>query len=349
MKRFLETILSSIIGAVLLGVASLSAAGEIDVMTQNQYLGADLGPVLEAATAEPFNPVAANAAFVAALSKIAAARPAERARTLAAEIAQRNPDVVGLQEAFKFECTGAGCVDPAIKDAFTDHLQNTEAALRGKYIVVGKVTNLKVGPIPFVVNGAPALLSIADRDAILVRAGLSASWVNFALVRLCPKPSEQGCNYLIAPPPFPTPFGDIAIERGFLAVDVTIKGSNYRVFNTHLEQRLLGPSQPDTRLLQVGQAYELVNIASGTWDGLKKVIVVGDMNSDPNDTILVPPYPKYLPWAPTLPVKTPYKIFTFNNVFWTPGFCDHMPIQARRAVMRRTSRTRGLNCMSAST
>jgi endonuclease/exonuclease/phosphatase family metal-dependent hydrolase len=328
----MKAILSCIFGAVLFGAVAVSAAGEregtthkhhfpaageIDVMTQNQYLGADLGPVLAAAISDPSN---MNAAVVDSLGKIAASSPAERVRTLAEQIAQRNPDVVGLQEAYKFECQGIGCEDPAIKDAFTDHLKDTEEALRGKYVVAGKVTNLKVGPIPFLVNGSPALLSIADRDAILVRADLFATWVNFALVGLCPKPSDQGCNYQTAPLPFPTPVGDIAIERGFLAVDVTIKGRVYRVFNTHLEQRLLAEGLTDTRLLQVGQAYELLGIALATWnrwDGLsKKVIVMGDINSDPRDIIPVPPYPQYLPWAPTLPVMTPYQIFTFNNVFW---------------------------------
>ena len=334
----MKTILSSILGAVLLGAASLSDAGEIDVMTQNQYLGADLAPVLAAAMAEYPDPDTANeainAAFVEALKKIAAARPAERARALAAEIAQRNPDVVGLQEAFKFGCTpypdvppmpGMGCDDPVVKDAFTDHLQNTEAALKGKYHVAGQVINLKVDGIPFVVNGYPAVLSIADRDAILVRTGLPAQNVNFP----CPKPSDKGCNYVTAPEPLvleipgPPPVTiTIALERGFLAVDVTIKGQAYRVFNTHLEQRLLAPNQLESRFLQVGQAYELLGAALTTWnrwDGLSKtVIVLGDMNSDPRDTIPVPPYPEYLPppFPPMLPVITPYAIFTSN------GFTD---------------------------
>jgi endonuclease/exonuclease/phosphatase family metal-dependent hydrolase len=338
----MNAILSSILGAALLGAASLSAAAEIDVMTQNQYLGADLAPVLGAATAVPFDPVAVNAAVVDALCKIAATRPAERALALAAEIGQRKPDVVGLQEAFTFECTpspgfpplpGMGCDDPAIKGAFTDHLQNTEEALRGKYVVAGQVTNLKVDALPFVVNGYPALLAIADRDAILVRAGLPASWVNFASVGACLKPSAQGCNYQTAPPPLVTPLGTIAIERGFIAVDVTIKGRVYRVFTTHLEQRLLAPTLPDTRLLQVGQAYELVGTVLGTWDGLKTVIVVGDMNSDPTDTIPVPPYPATLPGAPTLQVLPPYAIFTLN------GFTDAWTLRPHDAA--------GLTCCQA--
>ncbi|MDH4153808.1 MAG: hypothetical protein OEV01_08505 [Nitrospira sp.] len=331
----MNVILSSILGAVLFGAASLSAAGEmermthkhhfravgeIDVMTQNQYLGADLGPVLAAAISNPSN---MNAAVVDSLGKIAASRPAERVRALAEQIAQRNPDVVGLQEVYKFECMpdtehgfppemGKGCDDLAIKGAFTDHLQDTEAALAelgSKYRVAGQVTNLKVDAVPFRVNNYGALLSIADRDAILVRAELSDKWVNFALVGLCPKPSYEGCNYQTAPPPFPTPVGDIAIERGFLAVDVTIKGRVYRVFNTHLEQRLLAEGLTDTRLLQVLQASELLGIALGTWDGSKKMIIVGDINSDPRDRFLAPP-------PPPSPYLTPYEMFTFNNVFW---------------------------------
>lgn len=328
----MNAILSSIFGAVLFGAVSLSAAGEpdnttrhhhhgvsgeIDVMTQNQYLGADLAPLLEAATSGgPFDPVAFNNALVEALTKIAASLPAERAGALAEEIARRKPDVVGLQEAYMFECTpfpgvqlppDTGCHDPMIKDAFTDHLQNTEAALREKYVVAGRVTNLKVGPIPFLVNGFPALLSIADRDAILVREGLHTQPVKFAC-----QSSDDGCRYLTRPPDLV--LGDITISlvRGFLAVDVTIKGRQYRVFNTHLEQRQLAPNLPETRLLQVGQANELLSTALATWsrwDGLSKtVIIIGDINSDPRDPKISLPDGQQ--------VLTPYQIFTSN------GFTD---------------------------
>jgi hypothetical protein len=318
----MKATLSSILGAALLGAASLSAAAEIDVMTQNQYIGVDLAPVLAAATAQPFDPAAFNAAVVGALGKIAAGRPTDRARALAAEITKRNPDVVGLQEAYKLECTpfpntppGEGCDYPVIKDAFRDRVQDTETALLGDYVVAGKVTNLQIGAIPFIVNGYPAVLGIADRDAILVRKGLPASLVTPAVLG-CIKPSDQGCNYVTAPPPFSTPLGPIAIERGFIAVDVTIKDRIYRVFNTHLEQRLLAPNLPETRLLQVGQALELAGTALATWDGLKTLIVIGDINSDPRDTIPTPPYE--LPPFPFVP--TPYQVFTSIKNFtdaWT--------------------------------
>ncbi|MDH4166287.1 MAG: hypothetical protein OEV90_07735 [Gammaproteobacteria bacterium] len=311
----MQRTLSSLFGITLLGAASFSVAAEIDVMTQNQYLGADLTPVVEAATAVPFDPAVFSQALVQALTEIAATRPAERGQALAAEIAQRKPDVIGLQEAFEFAClpypgfptvAGMGCDDPSIKGAFVDRLQDTEAALRGRYFVAGKVTNLNVAALPFLINGYPAVLTVADRDAILVRTGLPATAVDFVALSACAKPSDQGCNYQTAPPPFATPLGPIAVERGFLAVDVEVKGRAYRVFNTHLEQRLLAPTLPVTRLLQVGQAAELVGIALGTWDQQRVLIVVGDVNSAPED-VIEPPYP---------PAPTPYQLFVGN------GFTD---------------------------
>ena len=307
--------ISILAGITLLGAASISVAAEIDVMTQNQYLGADLTPVVDAATAVPFDPAQFSQAVVQALTEIAATRPAERAQALAAEIAQRRPDVVGLQEAFRFACSpypgfptqpGMGCDDPSIRGAFMDKLQSTETALRGRYFVAGQVTNLNVAALPFVINGYPAVLTVVDRDAILVRTGLPATAVDFVALGACARPSDQGCNYQTAVPPFDTPLGPIAVERGFLAVDVVVGARAYRVFNTHLEQRLLAPSLPETRLLQVGQAAELVAIALGTWDEQRALIVVGDINSAPEDVIEAP-YP---------PAPTPYQLFTGN------GFTD---------------------------
>jgi hypothetical protein len=316
----------------LLGASSLTQAADIGVMTQNQYLGADLGPVLSAGNVEPFDPVVFNAALVEALQKVAAAQPAARVAALAADIAQRRPDVVGLQEAYVFACLpfpgmpqvpGMGCDDPSIRQAFTDQLANTEMALRGRYRTVAKVTNLAVSGIPFAINGFPAILNVADRDAILVRSGLPAQPVDFAALTGC-RASDQGCNYVVRPPPLnlPTPSGPVtvAIERGYVAVDTTVRGKEYRVFNTHLEQRLLGPELPETRLLQVGQAYELYGTALGTWDGRRKLVVMGDFNSAPGDVIPVPPYPAYL--APGLPTKPPYDIFAGG------GFADAWSLRA---------------------
>ena len=323
-------------GAALVALtvhASPGSAAEIDVMTQNQYLGADLAPVLQAATAPQFDPAVFNAAVVTTLGKIAAARPAERVRALAAQIQQRNPDVVGLQEAYTFAClpypgfpviAGAGCDDPAVRGAFSDQLAGTVAALRGKFALVAKVTNLQVPAIPFVVNGVPALLQVADRDAILVRRGLVAAPADLGACRI----ADQGCNYVVRPPVFDTPMGPLAIERGYVGVDVSVKGQAYRVLNTHLEQRLLDPTLPQTRLLQVGQAQELLGSALASAAPGRRVVVLGDFNSDPADTI---------PGG----VPTPYQLFTAVGGFtdaWTlrpQGGAGYTCCQAEDLTNRR--------------
>jgi endonuclease/exonuclease/phosphatase family metal-dependent hydrolase len=242
-----------------------------------------------------------------------------------------------------------GCDDPSVKAAFSDQLDGTLIALRGRYVLAGKVTNLQVDAIPFFVNGIPALLSLADRDAILVRAGLTAAPVSFAATPwLCSKPSDDGCNYVTAPPAFEikdpndpneqTVLLTIAVERGFMGVDVAVRGQSYRVFNTHLEQRLLGEGLLDTRILQVGQAYELLAAAQGTWDPTRTLIVVGDINSAPGDTIPVPPYPPVLPSPPFpagLPMLAPYQVFTQIG-----GFTDAW-------TLRRHAPDEGYSCCQA--
>lgn len=323
----MKAIRSSILSAVLLGVASLSVAGEIDVMTQNQYIGADLN-IGTTAT----DPEAANKAIMDMLTAIAQTRPAERARALAAEIAQRHPDVVGLQEAFTFICEGPGCEAPAIKDAFVDHLQYTEGALRGTYGPrLWKVTNLQVGPIPFYVQGyGPATLRIEDRDAILVRTDLQAQTTRVTFADdICPQRSDDGCNYGWAfTEPLPPPAPPIVIKRGFLAIDVTIQGRGYRVFNTHLEQRRVVPTLCQTQIYQVQQAHELLNTILNT-SQFKTVIVVGDINSAQSDTILPCPgieTPVVGQPPVLLPIIQPYQIFTSRSGIF-PGFIDTWTLQ----------------------
>jgi hypothetical protein len=71
--------------------------GHVEVYTRNLYLGADLAPVIRSASAAEF---LANAQ--AALGQIAANNFPVRAAALAHEIAVHPPDLMGLQEVFRF-------------------------------------------------------------------------------------------------------------------------------------------------------------------------------------------------------------------------------------------------------
>lgn len=344
--------LSGLFATSLLAAASLASAADIDVMTQNQYFGTDLAPVLQAATADPFDPAALNAAVVSALAGIAAGQPAERAKMHAANIAQRNPHVVGLQEVHKFVCmpltpqvAGQGCEHPSLKAAFTDHLADTLQALGGRYVEVATVTNMNIAlpnGIPFTTDGVSfAMVGLTDRDAILVRADVSAQAVDLPALIGCreSQPQHQGCNYsngpLGGPPMFTFPTGQtIAVERGYIAVDAKVRGRDYRVFNTHLEQRLLAGFLPATRLLQVFQASELYLAATMAQPPRGDILVVGDFNSDPTDPMIVFGGATY---------PTPYMIF-FNGGFsdaWTllahPGIgftcCQAVDLSNRRSEL----------------
>lgn len=281
-------------------VVSPAGAADIKVMTQNQYLGADLTPVLAATTPEEF-----NAAMVDALQTIAANRPAERVKALAANIAKEQPAVVGLQEVYVFACMdypftapGTGCTDPAIAGAFSDHLLGTLSALGPDYAATAMVVNLDIPALPFMVNGVPALLSVVDRDVILTRSSLGGAAVDYTVFQpagICVKPSAEGCRYSNVATA-PTPLGPISVERGFAAVDVSVDGKLYRVVNTHLEQQQPDPANPLSQALQAAQAAELLAVLSFTTPAERSLIVLGDMNSAPEHVA-------------SIPVLTPYQQF----------------------------------------
>lgn len=301
-------------------------AGEIDVMTQNQYLGADLSDIL---TAEPGD---FNDALVAALRQIASNNTKERILKLAAKIAKRNSHLVGLQEVFVFDCTDINpydgfnaCNDPSIAGAFVDHLTATEAALDGAYERVAIVVNFNVPSpgIPFDItdDGIPdALLTVEDRDAIFRRIDVDAEYVSFG--KACVKPSEQGCNYVTVLGPISTPFDDVYVERGYVGVDATIGGKAYRFVTTHLETKGEHPE------IQAYQALELISVLNTTLPAGRSLIVVGDINSEPDD-----------------PDGSPYKQFLDAGYTdaWTlrpgnvPGYtcCQRKDLSNKKSILDR--------------
>ena len=282
MKRYLGVGLM----VALLGLVQSVSAADIKVMTQNQYLGADLTPLFTAQSSADF-----NAAAVVALQQVAANRPAERVKALAAEILWEWPALVGLQEVYLFACTdlapaqdGVGCDDPSIRGALVDHLEGTLHALHGLYRARAQVTNLNLTPgIPVNINGFWVLIQVVDRDVILARFDVHATPVDFTKYQLngiCLKVSDQGCNYqyalAVTIPDGPT----INIERGFVAVDASVHGKAYRFVTSHLEQKY---GDSEASLVQVAQANELLQVLQVTLPPHRSLLVVGDVNSSPAD------------------------------------------------------------------
>ena len=297
--------------------AAAAENSDIKVMTLNQSLGADLASLLAA-------PGNLNAALLDLLDDIAASDFPARAERQAELIARRLPDLVALQEVWDLSCAdlgpsvpGQGCSDPSIADAFVDQLQVTLealAALGADYEAIATVRNLDVTTatltfngttvplhgVPFQVNGVPALLTSSDRDVILARADTVVDPVPVSFPDDACLASADGCNYqATAPVALTTPNGllEVDFRRGFVAVDATVRGKDYRLVDTHLEIEEPAPGNPLSRFFQAAQAAELIETLELTTPPGLTLVVAGDMNSSPEDTPylnIVPPYMQFV-------------------------------------------------------
>ena len=300
-------LLKHILSIWLLGSAMSFAGQHIEVMTYNQYLGADIAPLFNS------SPSDFNAALVGVLQEVSANNFPARSRAQAREIIKRQPHLVGLQEVWAFACRealpgGQACQNPEIAGAFVDHLKETLAALNeegGDYTVAATVTNFdQTTPgIPFSIdNSTPfpqAFLQVFDRDVILARGDVTATPVNYAVFQdlgICLRPSDDGCNYFVVAETS-TPFGPLALERGFVAVDAIVEKVAYRFVDTHLEVEQLGDN-PASAFFQAAQAKELIDTLWATTPADSTLLVVGDINSSPES-----------PPVPGLPFPPPYQQF----------------------------------------
>ncbi len=299
MTRYIAIVLGALLAPALL----LANPGKPDivVITQNQYLGAELAPIVTAESLEEYNQVVLDALY-----SIAANNIPERAEALAKSIADRDSHLVGLQEVFKFECIESGTIPGAcllFSDAMNDHLQLTMDALQdlgADYQVAGIVENLNLPGLPVFLDLDPVpdvFISVLDRDVILARGDVPTIPVLFP----CGKPSADGCNYdVVASATILETV--INIERGFVGVDAIVDGQSYRFVNTHLEVQTPSPD-PFSPLIQAFQASQLgatLSLLAPPPPGAE-LLVVGDINSSTEDPPFLSPfglaYPPYLQLA----------------------------------------------------
>jgi len=308
----MRKILLALVGITLTFSCLSAFAGndkaDIKVMTQNQYLGADLGPIITAITGEEY-----AVAVAGALQSIAANNYQERAHALAESIADRKPHLVALQEVFAFECIDPGTGACAVfHGAFNDHLALTMEELTGygaDYYVAADIQNLTI-PTPFMESmGFPGLpvylpgsedpamfVRVIDRDVILARGDISTNPVKMNCARQ--EDDGSGCNFENVATVMSPLAGPISVERGFVAVDAWVKGEEYRFVNTHLEVRNL-TSDPLSAGMQAAQASEL-NLALATNPSPNpdsRLILAGDINSAPAHAQIGPFIPPYQQFA----------------------------------------------------
>jgi endonuclease/exonuclease/phosphatase family metal-dependent hydrolase len=276
----LVPILLVFVAAVLAAPAASLAKHRVAVMTRNVYLGADLGPAINATSTNEF--IDANGQI---LRDVDTNNFPVRAKGLADEILGKDPDLVGLQEVALWRTGPVNDLAPITRE-FTattvkyDYLELLLGELnqgRDRYRVVVVQTEFDF-EAPADYNGIPGdgdLPGLNDngeingrltmRDVILARTGGTVKTAN-----------ATGGN-------FETLFTavvsgiPISVERGWTQVDARVRGSGwFRFVNTHLEAF----GDPAIR---AAQAAELV-APGGPATGDLPVILVGDLNSD-DDTV----------------------------------------------------------------
>jgi endonuclease/exonuclease/phosphatase family metal-dependent hydrolase len=230
----------------------------VKVMTRNMDAGTDLNFIFAATDVASL--VQGTAAT---LAEIKESQLQQRAAQLAAEIAAAKPDLVALQEVTLWR-TGKLMSPPAATVLFDQlqYLQDELARLNLSYRVAA-INNTLDAEAPVPTEGLN--LRITDRDAILVRNDL-------------PQPEfdtwdAQAYRYSNAFVFGSDLLGRINSYRGWMAVDVLVRGQVVRFVNTHLETAI--PGIPATVNAQTAQAGELLLNLSYTD---LPVILAGDFN-----------------------------------------------------------------------
>jgi hypothetical protein len=262
--------------------ASAKDQRPITIMTRNLYLGADLDPVIAAASTggDVFKAVSD------AWATIVGTDFNSRAEALADEIEASEPMLVGLQEVTLYRTGKFQDPAPATFVEY-DYLQILLDALNKRGLHYAPVALPEHDPIPEDptkntnnfdaelpgdtdispdrVN--PQDIRITDYDVILKRTDLPNS-----------KPQPQFTNVQTGhfANHVTLPIG-VALKRGWGSVDVALGGQKFRFINTHLE-----PESTDARVnaIQVAQGQEILDgpVAEAAETNLP-VILAGDFNS----------------------------------------------------------------------
>ena len=241
---------------------------DVDVMSVNLYVGGDIGRITALDPADPAYMLNLLVAVAGVFEDIVASEPAVRLQTVATAITARMPDVVAVEEAslIRMQAPGdlaVGGTTPATAVVY-DYLQMLVADLAAQgahYKVVATANEIDVelpmlvDPLTFATND----VRLSDREAILVRSDLPPGHLRVA--------HPQSGNFATVLE-FPT-IG-LAIERGWCAVDVTLRGRDFRFVCAHTEEE----TSPD---IQAAQVEELL---SGPAKARQPVILVGDFNAD---------------------------------------------------------------------
>jgi endonuclease/exonuclease/phosphatase family metal-dependent hydrolase len=230
---------------------------DVKVMTRNMYPGADLG-ILATATETNFPDVVETL-----IGEIIQSRIPERAALVAEEIAETQPDLIALQEATTWKIgSGSSAVVLDQMDLLLRFLR--ARGLHYRKAAVQTLTDVEI----------PGVITYTDHDAILVRTDLPPGHLMIL------GSEKHAFDELLS---FQVLDDGITVDRGWMAVDVKIRGARFKFVNTHLESPLPGDLMQPTQAIQFAQAMQLVDDLTET---RLPIILAGDFNSDAEPTHL---------------------------------------------------------------
>ncbi|HEY6793067.1 MAG TPA: endonuclease/exonuclease/phosphatase family protein [Kineosporiaceae bacterium] len=192
-----------------------------------------------------------------------------RAKVLAREIKDADPDLVGVQELAVWRQGTVGVLDGSATPS-TEVVYDFLAGLRSELAAIGApytVVAVRQGADIEVPAGAPYNrdIRLTLRDAILAKASL---------------PSDELTVHGTDAATFTTNLtlttvaGPVRFGSGWESADVTVHTHTFRFVNTHLE--------PSSNLYRTAQSRELL---AGPLNTGGPVVLVGDLNSDPDDPV----------------------------------------------------------------
>lgn len=277
------------------GTAAKSGKGkkkkdaEVTVMTRNLYLGADLGPAIGASSIG-----GAIDAAGTILNDVDLSNFPERSKLLAAEIADAEPDFVGLQEValWREQTPSDYTLTPAtqVRYDFLQLLQDQLKAQGAKYRVAvvqeefdqelpaDTDHNDATGSGPLAGFGADLDGRLTMRDVILVRKDKDLKFKN-------PQMGHFENRYSVT-------LGGVVpvnVDRGWVSIDAKVKGdkktrgAKFHFVNAHFE------AFGDPKIREA-QAREMI-APGGPLDTKKQLVFLGDINSGSSADHIGSPYP----------------------------------------------------------
>jgi endonuclease/exonuclease/phosphatase family metal-dependent hydrolase len=248
-------VLAALCATAFFAAPAAEAAFKVKAMSRNLYLGTDLVPV-----AASGDQATLERNIQAAFQQVRDNNPARRMALVAREIRRHKPDVVGLQEAGIWRTGPKGSSSPARNVAF-NYLALLRRAMRRlglRYRLVEVQPEIDIeGP-----SAGGVDVRFTQQDALLVRRRPG--------LRILRSRSDN----FDARFDFPSAvLGPIPVVRGWNSVDLAFRGRRFKFVNQHIEAY-----NDDIRTTQ---ARELV-ARGGPARSPRPVILVGDLNSDPN-------------------------------------------------------------------